>query len=190
MKLFISRLSNSRGMTLAEVLIAVFLTGIIALGAMQFYSSFNQQMLSQEEMVNIQQINRVCLEEIGSNLRSAGFGISGDAYDVNGDSLIIYKRGGAQVDTIQYFLEEYDDTDYANMPGLVEGTSVFWLMKQTNSDSAQQFADYLTDLRFTVISSDLVAITLETIASKRDETFNENGGFRTFTNTERVALRN
>lgn len=175
---------------MVELLIALFLTGIVATASMQFYSSINQQMLSQEEICNIQQLNRACLEEIGSNLRSAGFGLSGDSYDINGDSLTIYKRGTAQVDTIQYFLEEFDDSEYGKMPGLVEGTSVFKLMKQTNSDAAQPFADYLTDLRFTVINSNLVAITLEIISSKRDETFNENGGFRTFTNTERVALRN
>jgi hypothetical protein len=147
-------------------------------------------MLSQEEMLNIQQLNRVCLEEIGSNLRSAGYGVTGDGYNINGDSLAIYKRGAAKIDTVQYFLKEFTDAEYATMTGLVNGTSVYKLMKQSNAAAPQEFADYVTDLRYTEISSDLIAVTLETITTKRDETFKQNGGFRTFTNTERVALRN
>ena len=186
------RLRSSRGFTFIELLIALFLTGIITFAALQFYTSINQQSFSQQEMADIQQMNRACLEEISTSLRSAGYGLSTHtAYDVAVDSLFVYMRRDHPVDTIAYFLEEFTLEEYAELMGQnTSGTPVYKLMRKINSDTAQVFADYLTDLRFTVISTKLVAVTLETQAARPDETFQQNNGYRRFTNTDRVVVRN
>jgi len=58
------------------------------------------------------------------------------------------------------------------------------------------FADFITSISFaeigtaTPIGYPELAIILEVQTAKGDETFNQNSGFRTFINTERVTLRN
>jgi prepilin-type N-terminal cleavage/methylation domain-containing protein len=186
------RLWSSKGFTFIELLIALFLTGIITFAALQFYMTINQQSFSQQEMADIQQMNRASLEEISTTLRSAGYGLSTHpAYKATADSLFVYMRRSNPVDTIAYFLEEFSLEEYTELMGEnSSGTSVYKLMRKVNSDTAQVFADYLTDLRFTVINSKLVAVTLETQSARPDETFQQNNGYRRFTNTDRVMIRN
>ena len=64
------------------------------------------------------------------------------------------------------------------------------LMKQTNSEMAVPFSDMITRLRFTPINNRTIAVTLDNQTSRYDETFADNNGYRQFTNTERVVLRN
>ena len=186
------RLQLSKGFTFIELLIALFLTGIITFAALQFYTSLNQQSFSQQEMADIQQMNRASLEEISTTLRSAGYGLDTHApYRVTDDSLFVYLRQDHPVDTIAYYLEEFNLEEYQELMGEnTSGTPVYKLMRKVNSDTAQVFADYLIDLRFTAISSKLVAVTLETQAARPDETFALNNGYRRFTNTDRVVIRN
>jgi Tfp pilus assembly protein PilW len=189
---FIRRPGSCEGFTFLELLIALFLTGIVTFGALQFYASLNQQSLSQQEMADIQQINRACLEEISTTLRLAGYGLdTHPAYEISSDSLFVYLRQDHPVDTVAYFLKEFTTDEYLELMGAnTSGTSVYKLMKKVNSDTAQVFADYLTDLRFTVINSKLVAVTLETQSAIADETYAQNNGYRRFINTDRVVIRN
>ena len=107
---------NIRGATLLELLIALFLLGIVSLAAFQFYSSLNQQVITQQEICDIQQASRACLEEISTVLRSAGSGLSGHkAFETSGDTLFVYMRGVTPVDTIMFFLQEFSDAEYASM---------------------------------------------------------------------------
>ncbi len=189
---FKPRSRSCKGFTFIELLIALFLTGIITFAALQFYTSLNQQSISQQEMADIQQMNRASLKEISTTLRSAGYGLSTHpAYEVTADSLFVYLKRNHPVDTIAYFLEEFSLEEYTELMGQnTSGTPVYKLMRKINSDTAQVFADYLTDLRFTVINSKLVAVTLETQSARPDETFQQNNGYRRFTNTDRVVIRN
>jgi prepilin-type N-terminal cleavage/methylation domain-containing protein len=192
MSRFKLKLRSCRGFTFIELLIALGLTSIITFAALQFYTSLNQQSISQQEMADIQQVNRACLEEISTALRSAGYGLSTHpAYEVAGDSLFVYLQKDHPVDTIAYFLEEFTSDEYLELMGEnTSATSVYKLMRKMNSDTAQVFADYLTDMRITVINSKLVAVTLETQSSRPDDTYPQNNGYRRFTNTDRVVIRN
>ena len=184
---------TQRGFTIIELLIALVLTGILTLATIQFYSSINQQVLSQNEIADMQNINRSCLEELGTSLKSAGFGVptSHPAYEVDSDSLFVYSGNGGSVDTVVYFLQEFTDAEYTGkLGGHPTGITVYNLMKRVNTDDPVVFADYLTDLRFTVINPKLIAITVEVQATIPDETYQVNSGYRTFINTERVVVRN
>jgi prepilin-type N-terminal cleavage/methylation domain-containing protein len=184
---------NVRGFTMIELLVAAFLTGIVALAALSFHSSIHQQVLSQQEISDMQQNNRACLEELSTALKSAGYGLpeGHPAFEVNGDSLSVYLGDTGGVDTVLYYTEEFTDIEYAEkMIGRVEGMTVLNLMKKRNSEPGVMFADFVTDLRFTSIGTKLLAITLEVQTSRPDDTYSLNHGFRTFINTERVVVRN
>ena len=187
-----SRIYNRRGFTLTEVLVATGLTALLGVAAMHFYSSMNQQVVSQQEISEMQQINRACLDEIAASLRSAGYLLSSHpAYEIAGDSLYVYYRGVNPVDTVLYFLEEFTDAEYDSMMvGRPAEVYVYKLMKQVNADAPVVFADYITRVLYTPIGTRTIAVTLEVQTSKADATFPENSGFRTFINTERVVLRN
>ena len=183
---------NQHGHTLLELLIALIVGGIVAAAGVRFYQSMNQQVVSQQELSDMLQVNRICLEEIATNLRWAGYKLTAhDPFMISGDSLEIYYRPDSTVDTIRYFLGEYDEYDSTSMAaGLPEGMEAFMLMKQINSEAAVPFADLITRLQYTPINSRTIAITLDNQTSRYDETFSVNNGYREFTNTERVVLRN
>ena len=188
----ISRCQGQAGFTFVELMISLVLTGIIAFAAFRFYASLNQQALSQQEISDIQQTNRACLEELSTALRSAGSGlVTSPAYEVSSDSLSVYRQAAGGVDTVLYFLQAIDDSSLVAMG--IDGssnTTPHWLMKQENSSAPQIYADCITDLHYTVINPRLVAITIEVQTTKADDTFEQNNGFRTFINTERVVVRN
>lgn len=186
------RLTAPRGFTLIELLIALFITAIVAAAALQFYATANQVVVTQQEISDIQQINRVCLDEISTTLQMAGYMLPGQpAYAISGDTLMIFRRGTNPVDTTMYFLEEFTESEYSElMVGKPEGMHVYKLMKQINSEAADPFADYVTRVMYTPIGTRAVAVTLETQTRRPDETFDLNYGYRVFINTQRVALRN
>lgn len=184
---------RDRGFTIIELLIALLLTGVLALAAFQFYASINQQVIAQQEFADIQNLNRACLDELSTALKSAGFGLADihPAYDIVGDSLYVFVADSAKVDTQLYFMSEFTDAEYtAKLGGQPSGMTVFNLMKQDNSGSPVVYADFLTDLRFTIINPRLVAITVEITSAIPDDTYQPNNGYRTFINTERVVVRN
>ena len=184
---------NRRGFTLIELLVTILITGILAVMAMRFYTVTNQQAQTQVEISEMQQVNRACLDELCTALRSAGFGLAaGPAFKVNGDSLYIFaRRDSVATDTVLYFLDEFTDTEYAErIVGHVDGMKVYKLMKRLNSNPPEIFADYITQLLYTQITPKLMAVTVEVQTAKVDKSFSVNDGFRTFINTERVVVRN
>lgn len=190
------------GFTLIELIIAALITAILAAAAFQFYVTMQQQVTTQKDISDMQQISRSCLQEIGKNLRMAGYMLPvtdppHPAYDiVTSTEIWIYIGIGDPsavdpVDTIKYFLEEYTSAEYANVPFLPTGMQLFKLMKQEEDwADPEVFADFITTISFTPIGTSEMAITLEVTTAKGDETFNMNDGFRTFVNTERITMRN
>ena len=184
---------NTLGFTIIELLVGMLITGILAMMAFRFFNVTNQQAVTQVEISEMQQGNRACLDEICTALRSAGFGLSSPpAYLISGDSLSLFsRRDSVAIDTVSYFLAEFTETEYAErISGDIGGTKYHKLMKKVNSANADIFADNITDLRYTPISSNLIAVTLEVQTTKRDPNYQDNNGFRTFINTERAVLRN
>lgn len=187
------------GFTLIELLIAALITAVLAAAAFQFYVTMQQQVTTQKDISDMQQISRSCLQEIGKNLRMAGYMLPAahPAYEIPTPTEIwIYIGIGDlsdpdPVDTVKYFLQEYTSAEYADVPFLPTGMQLFKLMKQEDSwVDPEVFADFITMISFTPIGTSEMAITLEVQTAKGDETFSLNDGFRTFLNTERITMRN
>jgi len=191
---------KQKGFSVVELLIAVLITGIIAAAAFQFYVTMNQNVVTQQEISEMQGICRACLQEISKTLRMAGYLLQQvqpghPPYEIIGDTLFVYvgcidASCPDPVDTTKYFLSEFSATDYDGVPGRPAGMQIYKLMVQPDGDSASIFADFVQSIMFTPIGTEEMAVTMNVQASRADETFTDNNGFRTFSNTERVSMRN
>lgn len=185
------RLRNNRGYTIAELLIAMFITGILAAAGFEFYISMHNQTLAQEEISDMQQASRASLQDITKTLRMAGYKVGSHVpYAINGDSLYIFYNGTQPVDSVLYFLADYTSDELAGMSAFSTGSTPHKLMKQVNSAAAEVFADYITDVTFTAINSSTIQVTINVQAAQPDEDFVTNGGYRTYSALETVNLRN
>jgi len=195
-----NRKRRQAGFSVIELLIAVLITGIIAAAAFQFYVTMNQNVVTQQEISEMQGICRACLQEISKTLRMAGYLLETiqpghPPYEIIGDTLFVYSGCiGAgcpdPIDTTIYFLSEFSETDYDNVPGRPESMQIYKLMLKRDTAQVALFADYVQSIMFTPIGTEEMAITMNVQASRADETFTDNDGFRTFSNTERVSMRN
>ena len=188
------KLKCNRGYTLSEMLIAALLTGLLAAGGFEFYSNVHNQTLVQDDISDMQQCSRSVLEDISKTLRMAGYKIdSHSAYAINGDSLYVFFNETQAVDTVLYYLEDYtrlDFYDYKWLSSLSEQDRPRKLLKKRNSNTAEHYADMVKSIQYNQVSASSVIISLEVHAARSDEGFNQDGGFRTFTETERVSIRN
>jgi prepilin-type N-terminal cleavage/methylation domain-containing protein len=191
-RLFHSRKrTNQGGFTLIEVLIATAITAIISLASFQFYVSMHNSTTTQQQISDMQQLCRASLDEMAKTLRMAGYKLDGHpAYEINGDSLAVYYSQTNPVDTVMYFLQEFTDQEYADLDSRRGDIKFYNLMKQVNSNLPTVFADCISGIRYSVVNSSTLAITLQTLTRKPDETHDANNGFRTFSATERVNIRN
>ena len=176
---------DNSGHTLVELLIALFLTGIISLAGLQFYVDTHNQALAQEDVSDMQNVARSSLDEIAKNLRQAGYKIGDHApYALTGDTLFVYYSDTKAVDTVAYYLMGMGDL------GLAGRIATQMLMKRVNSNPADVFTDGLERVTYTVISPSVIDVVVTATADRPDESFTENEGIRTLTVAERVQMRN
>jgi len=128
--------------------------------------------------------------DIRKSLRSAGYMISGKAFEINGDSLAVYYSGTNPVDTILYFIQEYSDSAYATIGDLPAGMSLYYLMKKIDSNPPSIYTDFVSDISFSQINPSNVLVSITTQVPRVDDTYANNGGFRKISLTERVNVRN
>lgn len=174
-----------------EVLIATFITSVIAASAFQFYSKVGHQSEVQFDVSEMQHIARISLHDIRKTLLLAGYKLKGHAaFEINSDSLSIYFSDTQPVDTTIYFLQEYSSNDYLKIPGLPTGMKLYYLMKKENSAPAVKFADFIDDVTYDMIDSSNVLVSLTAQVPRGDDTYQSNNGFRKFFLSERVHIRN
>jgi biotin operon repressor len=187
MKIF----KNSKGSTIIELMIALLITGIVSASAFQFYVKMHGQTLSQEQISEMQQISRACLQEIVKSLRTAGYKIgSHNAFAINGDSLYVFTSITQPVDTIIYFLQYYTIYSYPPITTLPAELHPKMLMKQVNSDPAVIYADFINDIKFTAISANTIEVVIKVQPETPDLDYQDNEGYRIYTAAERVLVRN
>lgn len=185
------RLRNNNGFTVTELLICMFMTGIMAAAGFNFYISMNNQTLAQEEISDIQQTTRASLEDISKNLRKAGYRIgSHPAYTVSNDSLYVFYNDTRPVDSILYYLDDFEDDELPANVNYPNGLIPRKLMKQVNGNAPVLFAEYINDIQFIVHSPSLVEVILEVQSSKADEDFSSDQGYRVYAANEMVSIRN
>ncbi len=200
-KIQLNKLKSSRGFTLIEVLIASIITGVITAATFQFYVRIHSQSEAQHELSEAQHLARASLHEIKRTLRMAGYKLPAghEPFTISGNTLIVYMQGTQPVDTIVFSLEEFTDSEYSTVGNLPEGQQLWKLIKQTNSDEAQIFADYLTGIRYTQLSSSSLQVALQVQTAREDLSRDESSGseqddgtsnFKTVLLTERIKIRN
>jgi len=188
-----NRIRNNKGFTVIELLIALFITGIIAAAGFQFYIQMHNSALTQEEISDMQQSSRASLEEISESLRMAGFKVDSahPAYLINGESLFVFASITQPVDTILYYVESIPDTSLVLESSLSDvGLKPRRLMVKYNHGTPQVFADNIHSLRFRAINPTTVEVSLVVQPMKADVAWTENEGYRTYSAVERVKLRN
>jgi len=159
--------------------------------AISFYSKMHEQSETQYNVSEMQQLCRTSLYDIRKTLLQAGYKITGQPpYEVAGDTLRVYYNGIQPIDTIQYFLVEYTAAEYADVPDLPSGNQLFNLVKKTNSDSASVYADFVTGINYNQIDSANMVVTINVQALRSDDSYTPNDGFRIYSISERIKLRN
>lgn len=186
-----SLVKNHFGFTVLEVLVAAVLAAIVTAAGFNFYTTLNNSTSTQQDISDLQVVCRNSLDEISRTLRKAGFKLSGHKkFAVVGDSLKVFYSETKAVDTVNYYLQELDDTEYLRVVGRPKTLKFYKLMKRVNSEAASDFAYNLKSINYQVIDSATLAITLTVLAGREDEDFKPNNGFREFSNTQRVHMRN
>jgi hypothetical protein len=180
-----------RGYSILEVIIAALITGVLTTASISFYTKIHEQSETQYNVSEMQQLCRTSLYDIRKTLLQAGFKISGqEPYVIAGDTLRVYYNGIQPIDTIQYFLVEFTPAEYADVPDLPSGNQLYKLVKKTNSDSATVFADFVTDINYNQLDSANMVVTISVQALRSDESYAPNDGFRIYSISERIKLRN
>jgi type II secretory pathway pseudopilin PulG len=140
--------STISGFTLIELLISVLLATIVVFAALSFFTTQHYAWLSQYNAADSQQRARVCLDKISDEMRMAGYGLpSGDAYRFVHDTLYIYMRDGAAVDTLAYFVHSVD-------------SSLNVLVRRRNSEIPEAFVDGVDSLMVSTITPSLVTVSV------------------------------
>lgn len=180
-----------RGISVLELLIATLITGVMTTAAFQFLVTMQNQSEAQQNLSEAQLLCRNSLMDIKKNLRMAGYKITGHpSYEVKGDTLAVYVSQSQPVDTILYYLQEFNDGEYASMPNLPEGRQVYRLIKQTNSDPPDEFADYILNVLYDLTDPSNVIVGVTTQAPRPDEDYPSFNGYRSYSLSERVKIRN
>ena len=187
-----TRITNCRnGFSILEVLIAAVITAIIAASGFQFYTKMHGQSETQDNVSEMQQLARSSLYDMRKSLLQAGFKLSGHIpYKIAGDTLAVYYSVTLPVDTIQYYLAEFTPAEYANVANQPSGTKLYNLVKKVNSGTADIFADFITDINYNQIDAANIVITINVQASRSDDDYALNGGFRIYSISERINVRN
>lgn len=183
------KVRNQFGLTLLEMLITVFLSGILMTAGLKFYSTMQSQTTSQMELSNVQSICRCSMDEIKSALRDAGFMLTThDAYFINGDTLMVYYKNDSLVDTMGYFLAEDQRDDDIN--GESAASPTYRLMKREINGRVSIYADNIIGISYREVSANRIEITITAQSELWDEAYNFNNGYRRYTLSEEVYLRN
>jgi len=178
MKKILKHILNQRGVSLIEILIGSLISLIIAAAVMEFYITQHNQWLTQEKISDMQQNGRAVMEELTRQVRSAGYGMSANPfYRINGDTLTVYRKPGADVDTIRFYISR-SDTLHPN------------LMKKVDTQAAQLFAENITQITFTQLGTGALQVTFTAREARKDEDYASNNGYRTRQLTTRIKLRN
>jgi len=179
------------GYTIAEMLIAVLLTGILAASGAKFYISMHNQTLSQEDISDMQHNARVCMGELTKVLRMAGYKVgTHPAYDINGDTLRVFYSETQPVDTLMYYLTPYADQELPWQSGVSANLRPMKLMKRINSLTPDVFAEQVRSINYNIVDSANIVVTIQVQADNPDEDYNVNQGIRTYSSVEKVNIRN
>ena len=152
------KILTEKGISLIELMIAVFLTVLIGAAVLSFYVTQHNQFLVQEDVSDMQQNARVAMDEIAKNIRKAGYGLVGHpSISVGANSIAVYYKDSTQTDSIYYYISRADSLHPH-------------LMKRIGLSAAQVFAENIDSLTFTQ-SGQLVYVRIVAREETRDQSY-------------------
>jgi hypothetical protein len=176
---------DKQGITLVEMLIAAFLSFLVAAASLHFYLSQHKSWLAQNDVSDIQQNVRASLNEIADQLRMAGYGTGTyPSFVVGTNALTVYAVRDSQVDTIGYFVGfgDYEGySQYSNTP---------ILFRRINKDRPEIYAEGVEALKVRQLTGTLFEIAITARSSNTDEGAVDLDGYRRRELTTRVRIRN
>lgn len=195
-------MTNQRGLTLTELLIALAL-GLLTIGAVYgVYLNQVKRQIVQEDVLAMQQTARATLDMMAREIRMAGYdpmGVNRDADSSNDFHGLSYhptelriradlNGNGVPTDRNESIVYIYDD-------------STFTLRRKVGGGGRQPVADHIEALTFsyrdalghpTTHTPSIQAVDVQVTArsAHADSQFPENEGYRTFTLRSRIVPRN
>lgn len=171
--------NNERGMSIIELLIATVLSLIVLSAALEFYVSQHKNWLMQNEVAEVQQNARVCVDEIASSLRMAGYGLptGHPAFVIGNDSLTVYSLDGSDVDTTLYFIYSVDPKST-------------YLARQIDGNWPEMYSNDVESLKVVQITPRHFEINLTSRSERPDGEFIGGDGYRRRTVKTEVLARN
>ena len=173
--------NNERGMSIIELLIATILSLFVLSAALEFYLSQHKGWLMQNEVAEVQQNARICVDDIAETLRMAGYGlpVGHPSVEIGTDSLTVYAFDeiNADIDTVQYYIFSWD-------------TRYPYLVRHVNGEPAAFFSNDVESLKVAEISPRRFEISLTSRSESPDEEFIGGDGYRRRTVSTEVVARN
>ena len=136
-KLLQSRfLSNERGLTLIELMVALAISGIVLAAVTQLFISSNEFYTVQSKVANVQQDIRAAMGVMARDIRMAGYdnfdGPANSSIDTANSTTLEFSYDNATVDSLNYGYQfdaaekrlEYDFPNVSNYRGFTEENSV------------------------------------------------------------------
>jgi type IV pilus assembly protein PilW len=202
------------GFSLTELLIAM-VVGLIVLGAVyNLFTVENKQLGTEEVITEMQQNARAAMDILSREVRMAGYNPARTLTRCSGAtptaSTTCVGIRVASANTITFTADLNGNGDLAQTSAnpnetivydRYDSSGIYALGRASNGGAHEPAVEYLDLLSFTYLdaagaaTTDLasirnIQITVRTIASKRDPSYPNNGGYRTYTLTSRVAPRN
>jgi len=174
-----------RGITIVEMLIASFMSLLVAGASLHFYLSQHQSWLAQNDVSDVQQNARATLDEIADHLRMAGYGTSiYPSFVLGTNALTVYTVRDSQIDTINYFVGYGDYETYR------EDSNIPMLFRQINKEAPEVYTEGIEALKVRQLTGTLFEIAIVARSSRRDEGAVDQDGYRRRELTTRVRIRN
>ncbi len=156
---FSNLLSDSKGISIVEILVAAFLVAVVCAFTLQAFVGNKESQNIQAEVSDAQQAATFSLTELTVAVRNAGCGVPTGTPTyrkkigvLGHDTLIIYCQNGASTDSTRYFL---DHTTDAAHPSLV---------RKKNTQTAEIFAENIEDIDFFEVGAPVKSITVSITA--------------------------
>lgn len=183
--------SRQSGFTIVELMIAALILGLVVTAGFRFYARMHQAAMAQDTVSEIQFQGRNTLRDMRKTVRQAGYNLTGHpAYQIKTDTLAVYYSLTKTVDTVLYYMTEFNTTEYSKMVNQPTGKKLYKLMKKVNSGAASLFADYVNSFQAVAVDSKNLVITLTVQSERPDTKYTLNNGYRIYTQGERVMMRN
>ncbi|HXF49113.1 MAG TPA: hypothetical protein VNL73_06780 [Verrucomicrobiae bacterium] len=152
-------LSNTKGISIVEILVAAFLVAMVCAFTLQAFVGQKEAGNIQAEVSEAQQAAAFSLTELTVAVRNAGCGVpmGTPPYRIKPgtlghDTLIIYCQNGGSTDSTRYFLDHTTDAAHPT------------LKRKRNTAGAEVFAENIEDIDFIPVGAPVKSITVSLTA--------------------------